>query len=123
MLDSLTTFKYAKLLLKSLCNVVSHDVYCISSKVEYLAKEHMQLQKFHQRSYVVMASDLGNAIKKLLDRFSYHRHFNTGSIDFFLFSGEQIRHHVFSRFFLFITFLLLVLFGLWCCPTPGTSVF
>ena len=82
--------------------MVSHDVYWISNKVEYLAKEHMQLQKFHRRSYVVIASDLCNAIKKLLDRISYHRRFNTGSIDsFFVFRGADSASCIFTFFLVY----------------------
>ena len=34
-----------------------------------------QLQKFHQRSYTVILTDLSNAIRKLLEKISFHKHF------------------------------------------------
>ena len=37
---------------------VTGCTFCISNKVEYLDKEHMQLQTFYQRRYIVISSNL-----------------------------------------------------------------
>ena len=34
-----------------------------------------ELQKFYQRSYIVNLSDLWNAMSKMLDQISFHKHF------------------------------------------------
>ena len=39
-------------------------------------RQGMELQKFYKRSYIVISSDLCNASKKMLDKFSFYRHFN-----------------------------------------------
>ena len=52
------------------CDVIS-CVICISNKAEYLEKE--ELKKFYLRSYIVILSDLCNAIKKQLDKISFKR--------------------------------------------------
>ena len=46
------------------------------------SRQGTELQKFYQviyleipRSHIVISSDLCNAIKKILDKFSFHRHF------------------------------------------------
>ena len=44
------------------CEVTS-GIICINNKVEYLDKK-TQLQKFYQRSYLVILSDLCNENKK-----------------------------------------------------------
>ena len=54
------------------CDVIS-CVICVSNKVEYLEEE---FEKFYQRCYIVILSDLCNAIKKLSDKILFHRHFN-----------------------------------------------
>ena len=51
---------------------VTRCIICISNKIEYLDKQ--QLQKFYQ-SYIVILSDLCNAIKKTLEKILRHRHF------------------------------------------------
>ena len=44
---------------------VTGCISCISNKVEYLDK------------YIVIPSELYNATKKILDKFSFHRHFKS----------------------------------------------
>ena len=56
-----------KLFQKSLCNVMS-----IYDKVK--SRQRTQLQKFYQRSYIVISSDLCAAIKKILDKNLCHSH-------------------------------------------------
>ena len=34
------------------------------------------MQKFYQRSYTVILTDLSNAIRKLLEKISFHKHFS-----------------------------------------------
>ena len=40
-----------------------------------ISRQGTELQKFYKRSYIVILSDLFNAAKKILDKFSFHRHF------------------------------------------------
>ena len=35
-----------------------------------------ELHKFYQRSCIIILTDLSNAIKKMLDKISFHKHFN-----------------------------------------------
>ena len=37
----------------------------------------MELQKFFQRSYIVILFDLPNTAIKMLDKISFHKHFKT----------------------------------------------
>ena len=46
----------------------------ISNKIEYLEKE--ELQKFFHRSYIIILTDLSNAIKNLRVKILFHKHFN-----------------------------------------------
>ena len=40
-----------------------------------ISRKVRQLQKFHQRSYTVILTDLFNAMKKLWEKISFHKHF------------------------------------------------
>ena len=40
-----------------------------------MSRKVRQLQKFYQRSYTVILTDLFNAIKKLRKKISFHKHF------------------------------------------------
>ena len=44
----------------------------ISNKVEYRSREGKELQVFYQRCYIVILSDLCNAVKKILGKISWH---------------------------------------------------
>ena len=58
--------------------VILHDmlrhgfVIYIFNKVEYLGRN--KVTKFYQRSYIVILTDLPNAISKMLDKISFHKH-------------------------------------------------
>ena len=57
--------------------VILHDmlrdgfVIYIFNKVEYLGRN--KVTKFYQRSYIVILTDLPNAISKMLDKISFHK--------------------------------------------------
>ena len=40
-----------------------------------MSQQGTELQKFHQRSYIVILTDLHNAIDKMLDKIWSHKHF------------------------------------------------
>ena len=56
---------------------VTRCIICISNQVKYLDKdkEHSYKNFTNERSYFVNLSYLSNAIKKMLDKISFHRHF------------------------------------------------
>ena len=56
---------------------VTRCIICIYNKSEYISRQGTELQKFYKRSYIVISSDLRNAIKKILDKISFHTHFNS----------------------------------------------
>ena len=71
---------------KSLCNVMSNVVlfaYPIKLK---MSRQGTELQKFYQRSYIVISQDFFNATKKILDKFSFHSHFK----DFYFKLGSSL---------------------------------
>ena len=64
-----------KLFLKVIMhNDVTGCVILISNKIEYLDKVR-QLQKFYQKSYIMILTDLSNAIKNLWVKISFLKHF------------------------------------------------
>ena len=60
-----------KLFQNSLCNVMSHVVFACPIKLNISTKN--SYKNFYKRSYIVISSDLCNAIKKILDKISCHR--------------------------------------------------
>ena len=58
---------------------VTRCVICIFDKVGYLNKEHSYKNSTKEVILIVIASDIYNAIKKILDKNSCHRHFNNVS--------------------------------------------
>ena len=61
----------------SLCSVMSHVV-LFAYPIKLNIWIRTQLQKFYQRSYIVNLTHLSNAIKKIVDKISFHRHFKAG---------------------------------------------
>ena len=61
---------------RSLCSMTSLVV-SFSNQIELniVSRKARQLQKFCQRSYTVILTDLSNAIRKLSEKISFHRHF------------------------------------------------
>ena len=57
--------------LYSMTSVVVLFTYLIKLK----SSTRKQLCKFYQRSCIIILTDLPNAIKKMLDKFSFHKHF------------------------------------------------
>ena len=55
-------------------------IICISNKLEYLYKEQSKKILPKQLGYIVILSDLCNAIKKILAKILYHRHFKTNQL-------------------------------------------
>ena len=55
-------------------DVVGCDIY-ISYKLEFLDKERSYKQKLYQSSYIVILTDFLNAMNKMLDKISFHKHF------------------------------------------------
>ena len=53
---------FSKIVMQCDAHDVTRCIIFISNKVEYLDKEH-SLQKFYQRSYIAILSDLCNATK------------------------------------------------------------
>ena len=52
-------------------------VICISNKVEYLDKEgSYTISTKYQKSCIIILNDVPNALKKMLDKISFHKHFN-----------------------------------------------
>ena len=54
---------------------VTPDVVLFVYRVMLNISTKNRIIKFYQRSYIVISSDLCNAIKKILDKISCHRHF------------------------------------------------
>ena len=59
-----------------------HTLYSMTSVVELFAypiklniSTRRELHKFYQRSCIIILTDLSNAVKKMLDKISFHKHF------------------------------------------------
>ena len=50
--------------------------YPMKSDVSKRKVLRIELHKFYQRSCVIILTDLPNAINKMLDKISFHKHFN-----------------------------------------------
>ena len=59
---------------------VTRCIIWISNKAEYFDKER-SYKDSNKRSYIVILSDLCNATKKILHKFSFHRHFKYIELD------------------------------------------
>ena len=74
---------------------------------------------FYQRSYITVLTDVSNAIKKLLEKISFHKHFNllnhifsyqiifSGQINLFALKDEIrkfVQHHLRAQYLGFIIF-------------------
>lgn len=53
------------------CDAVTPGFICISNKAELMSPQEIELQKFGQRSYIVMLNYLCNATKKILNNFCF----------------------------------------------------
>ena len=60
--------------LYSMTSVVVLFAYPISR----ISRPGKELHKFYQRSCIIILTDLPNAIKKMLDKISFHKHFKKG---------------------------------------------
>ena len=54
-----------------LCDVTSCAI-CLSNKVKYLQREESYKKIYYLKSYIVILSDLCNAVNKTLDKISSH---------------------------------------------------
>ena len=75
-----------KLFQESLCNAMSHVVLFPYPIKLNISRQGTESQKLLKRSYIVISSDLWNATKKILDKFSFHRYFN--------YSLQPVRYNV-----------------------------
>ena len=58
----------------SLCSMTSL-VRQFSDQIKLNISKSKAVTKFYQRSYTVILTDLSNAIRKLLEKISFHKHF------------------------------------------------
>ena len=84
------TFQKSFIDLKSTQNItLKYSLYGMTSVVVLFAyRQGRQLRKFYQRSCIIILTDLPNAIKKMLDKISFHKHFKVWGV-YSLRSGVQ----------------------------------
>ena len=58
----------------SLYNMTS-VVVLFAYPIKLKSRQGRELQKFYQRSYIIILTDLLNAINKMLGKISFHKHF------------------------------------------------
>ena len=52
---------------------ITRCIFCISNNFT-ISRQRTQLQKFYKRGYISNLTYLSNALKKILDKISFHRH-------------------------------------------------